>query len=347
MPKHSQSHREYTLRELARQCDARVEGDPEVRVKQVATLQNASAGTIAFLANPRYRSLLATTGASAVIVAPAEAHATALPRLISEHPYLTFARVATLLNPPRSVASGIDPRAHVADDARVDEAASIAAGAFVGSGACIGPRTVLHPGAVVGRGTRIGADCRLYPNAVVYHDCVLGDRVIVHGGAVIGSDGFGMAELAGVWLKIPQIGRVVIGNDVEIGANTTIDRGALDDTVIEEGVKLDNQIQIAHNCRIGAHTAIAGCVGIAGSVTIGSHCKLGGAAMIAGHIEIADHVVISGGTLVSKSIRDAGVYTAVYPLAAHGQWLRAAPHVRQIEKLVERVRQLEKKIQER
>jgi UDP-3-O-[3-hydroxymyristoyl] glucosamine N-acyltransferase len=332
-----------TLAELARLCDARVEGDPEVRVRQVATLQNAQPGTIAFLTNPRYRPQLAGTRASAVILAPSEEQATTLPRLISEQPYVAFARVAALLNPEPQVQGGIDAQAHVAAGAQVDPGACVAAGAFVGAGARIGPGTVLHPGVVVGRNSRVGANCRLYPNVVVYHDCVVGDRVIIHGGAVIGADGFGMAEQAGIWLKIPQIGRVIVGDDVEIGANTTIDRGALDDTVIEEGAKLDNQIMIAHNCRIGAHSAIAGCVGIAGSVTIGRHCKIGGAAMISGHLEIADHVVISGGTLVSRSIREAGVYTAVYPLARHEQWLRAAPHVRQIERLAERVRALEKK----
>jgi UDP-3-O-[3-hydroxymyristoyl] glucosamine N-acyltransferase len=337
----------FTLNELAERTATRVEGDASVRVRQVATLQNAAASTIAFLANPRYRSLLTTTRASAVIVAPAEKDATALPRLISDNPYVTFARIAALLNPQQAVAGGVDTGAHVAADADVDSSARIAAGAVIGAGAAIGARTVVHPGVVIGERTRIGADCRIYPNVVVYHNCVIGDRAIIHGGAIIGADGFGMAEEAGVWLKIPQIGRVVIGNDVEIGANTTIDRGALDDTLLDDGVKLDNQIQIAHNCRIGAHTAIAGCVGLAGSVTIGQHCKVGGAAMISGHIEIGDYVVISGGTLVSKSIRAPGVYTAVFPLATHDQWLRTATHVRQIERLVERVRQLEKKIQER
>ena len=162
---------------------------------------------------------------------------------------------------------------------------------------------------------RIGRGTRLYAHVAVYHDCVIGERVILHSGAVIGADGFGMARDDGRWLKIPQIGRVLIGDDVEVGANTTIDRGALDDTVIEEGVKLDNQIQIGHNCRIGAHTAIAGCVGIAGSTRIGSYCQIGGSAMISGHLTIADHVEISGGTAVAKSIAKPGTYTAVFPMS--------------------------------
>jgi UDP-3-O-[3-hydroxymyristoyl] glucosamine N-acyltransferase len=191
---------------------------------------------------------------------------------------------------------------------------------------------------------RIGAHSRLHPNVTIYHECVIGERVILHSGVVIGSDGFGMAMDEGRWLKIPQIGRVVIGNDVEVGASTTIDRGALDDTVIEEGVKLDNQIQIGHNCHIGAHTAIAGCTGIAGSTRIGKYCMLGGNAMISGHLTIADRVVVSGGTLVAKSITAPGTYTAVFPMLPHAQWLKNAALVRHLDELMERVRGLENEV---
>jgi len=191
---------------------------------------------------------------------------------------------------------------------------------------------------------RIGSHSRLHPNVTVYHDCLIGERVILHSGAVIGADGFGMAMDDGRWLKIPQIGRVVIGDDVEVGASTTIDRGALDDTIIEEGVKLDNQIQIGHNCHIGAHTAIAGCTGIAGSVRIGKYCMLGGNAMISGHLTIADRVVVSGGTLVAKSITAPGTYTAVYPMQPHAQWLKNAALVRHLDELMERLRSLEDEV---
>jgi UDP-3-O-[3-hydroxymyristoyl] glucosamine N-acyltransferase len=191
---------------------------------------------------------------------------------------------------------------------------------------------------------RIGKRTRLHAHATVYHDCVIGERVIIHSGAVIGADGFGMAMDEGRWLKIPQIGRVIIGDDVEVGANTAIDRGALDDTVIEEGVKLDNQIQIGHNCRIGAHTAVAGCVGIAGSTRIGSHCQIGGSAMISGHLTIADHVVVSGGTLVAKSIARAGTYTAVFPMSPHDEWLRNASLIRHLHEMMDRIRKLENEI---
>jgi UDP-3-O-[3-hydroxymyristoyl] glucosamine N-acyltransferase len=186
--------------------------------------------------------------------------------------------------------------------------------------------------------------CLLYANVTIYHDCVIGDRVILHAGAVIGADGFGIAMEAGRWHKIPQIGRVCIGDDVEVGANTTIDRGALDDTVIEEGVKLDNQIQIGHNCRIGAHTAIAGCAGIAGSTRIGRYCRIGGSAMIGGHLEIADHVEIGGATAVPKSILKPGTYTAVYPMSTHQDWLKNAAHIRHLDALAARVRDLERRL---
>jgi UDP-3-O-[3-hydroxymyristoyl] glucosamine N-acyltransferase len=210
----------------------------------------------------------------------------------------------------------------------------------------IGEFAVIGANSFVGREARIGAHSRLHPNVAIYHDCVIGERVTLHSGVVIGADGFGMAMDDGRWLKIPQIGRVLIGDDVEVGAGTTIDRGALDDTVIEEGVKLDNQIQIGHNCHIGAHTAIAGCTGIAGSTRIGKFCMLGGGAMISGHLTIADRVTVSGGTLVAKSITAPGTYTAVFPMQPHAQWLKNAALVRHLDELMERVRDLENKAKE-
>jgi UDP-3-O-[3-hydroxymyristoyl] glucosamine N-acyltransferase len=334
----------FTLRELGAACGALVEGEGATRIRQIGTLHAASAGTISFLANPKYRHLLATTQASAVILAPEDAVHTTLPRLVTEQPYACYARVAGLLNPPRAFAPGVAPDATVGEGARIAASATLSAGVHVGAGSVVGERVVLLPGAVIGERVFLGDDTRVFSNAVVYDDCVIGSRCIIHAGAVIGADGFGMAEDQGVWIKIPQLGRVVLGADVEVGANTTIDRGALDDTVLEDGVKLDNQIQIAHNCRIGAHTAIAGCVGIAGSTRIGRHCKIGGAAMIIGHLAIADEVVISAGSFVSKSITRPGVYTGVYPLAPHEKWLRSAPHIRQLEELADRVRELEKRL---
>ncbi len=334
----------YTLRELGAACGARVEGAAQTRISCIGTLHAASEGAISFLANPKYRQLLATTRASAVILGPEDAEHTSLPRLITPQPYACYARVAAMLNPPPAYPAGIAPGATVAEGAKVAASAAIGPGVHIGAGAVIGEAVVLAPGVVIGERVEVGAETRIFGNAVVYADCVIGPRCVIHAGAVIGADGFGMAEDQGVWLKIPQIGRVVIGADVEVGANTTIDRGALDDTVIEDGVKLDNQIQIAHNCRIGAHTAIAGCVGIAGSTRIGRHCKIGGAAMIIGHLAIADHVVISAGSFVSKSIARAGVYTGVYPLAPHDKWLHTAPYIRQLGELADRVRELERRM---
>jgi len=224
--------------------------------------------------------------------------------------------------------------------------ASIAAFVSIGKNAHIGEHCVIHAGCAIGDDVTLGAGSLLYPRVVIYYNCVIGERVILHAGVVIGADGFGIALEDERWLKIPQIGRVVIGNDVEIGANTTVDRGALDDTVIEEGVKLDNQIQVAHNVRIGAHTAIAGCVGIAGSAVIGSYCKIGGAASILGHLQIADHVDISAGTLITKSIKKPGAYTGVYPFAAHEHWLKNSARLRHLDELADKLHHMEKEIEQ-
>jgi UDP-3-O-[3-hydroxymyristoyl] glucosamine N-acyltransferase len=330
------------LADLAAQIGARLDGDGEVRVLRVATLDNAGPGTIAFLANPHYRAQLATTRAAAVIVAPADAGATTLPKLIADRPYAAFARVAALLHPPSPVAPGIHSSAQIDPSAVVAKTASIGAYAVIGAGATIGERAVVGAHCIVGAGAEIAAAAVLHPHVVLYPRSVVGTRSLIHSGAVIGADGFGMAEEDGRWLKIPQIGRVVIGADVEIGANTTIDRGAIDDTIIEDDVKLDNQIQIGHNCVIGAHTAIAGCVGIAGSTRIGRNCQIGGAAMITGHLDIADGTVISASTGVYHSIREPGVYTSAFPTLSHRDWKHVASQLRRLRELAERVRALER-----
>ncbi len=317
-------------------------GDGSVVVGQVGTLHSAQAGQIAFLANPRYRQQLLTTRASAVIVPPQFAAATALPRIVHANAYAYYARVVALLNPPRGRAPGIGRHAVL----RSPLPASVSVGdhVVVGEGASIGENVVLFPGCVIGDGVSIGDDSLLYPNVVVYHDCVIGKRAIIHAGAIIGADGFGFAKESGGWLKIPQIGRVLIGDDVEIGANTSIDRGALDDTVIGNGVKLDNQIQIGHNVAIGDQAALAGCVGIAGSSRIGRRCTVGGAGMIIGHLDLADDVHISAGTMVTHSLAQPGQYTSIFPLATHKEWLRNAAQLKRLAKLAERVAELEKKL---
>ena len=335
----------YRLADIAAQLGGRVLGDGEVRVAQVATLENARSGHISFLANSKYRIQLANTCAGAVILGEADAQATDLPRIVSDNPYAYFAKVSALLNPLPEARPGVHSAAVIGAGAQIDPTASIAATAVIGEGATIGAHSVIGAGCCIGANTVIGSRARLYPNVVVYHDCVIGDNLIAHSGAVIGSDGFGIAMDEGRWIKIPQIGRVVIGNDVEIGANTTIDRGALDDTVIEDGVKLDNQIQVAHNVRIGAHTAIAGCVGIAGSTTIGRYCRIGGSAGILGHLQIADHVEISSFTLIGKSIREAGSYAAIFPFSKTEDWRKNAVHLRHLDDLVKRVKILERELE--
>jgi len=328
------------LDEIVARLGGELRGDGSVVISQVGTLAAAGAGQIAFLANPKYRRQLSGTRAAAVIVPPQAADDTSLPRIVVANSYAYYARVAALLNPAALPASGIHPSAVVGST--VPASVSIGANAVVGERVSLGENVVLFPGVVIGDGVSIGAGTRIYPNAVVYRDCVIGERVVIQAGAVIGSDGFGYAKENGRWLKIPQIGRVVIGNDVEIGANTTIDRGALEDTVIGNGVILDNQIQIAHNCTIGEQTAMAGCVGVAGSTHIGARCTVGGAGMIIGHLEIGDDVHISAGTMVTKNLKRPGQYTSIYPLEAHEDWLHNAAQLKRLAKLSERVAQLEK-----
>ncbi len=334
----------YPLAELVAQLGGRVLGKANVRVTQISTLEHAQANQISFLTNSKYRAQLASTKAGAVILGEADADATELPRIISDNPYAYFAKVSALLNPLPQVFAGVHPSAIVSDSAKIDKTACIEATAVISAGATIGAHSVIGAGCYVGDNVVIGNHVRLYPRVVVYHDCVIGNNLIAHSGVVIGGDGFGIAMDAGRWIKIPQIGRVVIGNDVEIGANTTIDRGALDDTVIEDGVKLDNQIQIAHNVRIGAHTAIAGCVGIAGSTTIGKYCLIGGSAGILGHLQITDRVEISAFSLIGKSIREAGSYTAIFPFSKTEEWRANAVHLRHLDELVKRVKTLENTI---
>ena len=337
----------YTLGGIAERVGSgKVEGDASVLIEQVATLEHAGPRQISFLTHGKYRKQLSATKASAVILGHADAAATSLPRIICDNPYAYFAHVSALLNPMPMPDSGIHASAVVEPTAQVASSTSIAALVSIGKNVRIGEHCVIHAGCVIGDDVTLGAGSILYPRVVIYHNCVIGERVILHSGVVIGADGFGIALEEGRWLKIPQIGRVVIGNDVEIGANTTVDRGALGDTVIEEGVKLDNQIQVAHNVRIGAHTAIAGCAGIAGSAVIGRHCKIGGAASILGHLEIADHVDISAGTLITKSIDKPGAYTGVYPFAAHEHWLKNSARLRHLDELVDKLRHMEKEIEQ-
>ena len=331
------------LDEIVARLGGRIEGDPSVVVSQVAALASAKHGEIAFLANPKYRRQLRSTQASAVIVPPEFAGDVALPRIIHPNSYACYARVAALLNPPRERPAGIHPSAIV--HGAVAGTARIGENVVIGERAAIGENVTLYPGCVIGDGVSVGDDSVLYPRVVVYDGCVIGRRAVIHAGAVIGSDGFGFAMDGERWIKIPQIGRVVIGDDVEIGANTSIDRGALDDTVIGDGVNLDNQIQIAHNVVIGEHAAMAGCVGVAGSTRIGRRCTVGGAGMIIGHLELADDVHVSAGTMVTRSLRQSGQYTSLFPLERHEEWLLTAAQIKRLVKLAARVSELEKKLE--
>ncbi len=337
-------HPTYRLSEIVARFGGRVQGDAGTCVSQIGTLENAVAGQITFLSNAKYRRQLEASKASAVIVSEADAGATELPRIVAANPYSYFAKLSAFLNPLAEYSAGIHISATIGEGATISEHAHIGAHVSVGAGASIGAGAVVMPGCIIGEGVSIGEQTRLYPRVVVYHDCVVGKHVIAHSGAVIGADGFGIAMEEGRWLKIPQIGRVLIGDFVEIGANTTIDRGALDDTVIEEGVKLDNQIQVAHNVHIGAHTAIAGCVGIAGSAHIGRYCRIGGGAIILGHLQIADKVEVSAGTVITKSIREAGVYTATFPFSENHAWRKNAAQLRHLDEMSERIKKLEQQM---
>lgn len=335
-----------TLTDLVAQFGGELVGDGARAVCQVAPLDRATAEEIGFVSQSKYLDQLSSTQAGAVILPDDARDATDLPRILTPHPYLYFARVSALLNPPLRPQAGIHPAATVAPDAVIAADASIAAGAVIGQGAHIGARTIVGPNCVVGDHARVGADCYLHANVTLYHACVVGERCILHSGCVIGSDGFGYAPAEVGWEKIPQIGRVLIADDVEIGACTTIDRGALEDTIIGEGVKLDNLVQVAHNVHIGAHTAIAACTGIAGSAKIGRHCMIGGAAMIFGHINIADGTRISTNTLITKSLPKAGTYTSALPFSEHAVWQKNAVHMRNLDKLADRIKQLEKRLNE-
>jgi len=336
----------FTLAALHARLGGDLIGDGSIELSGVASLEQAGPGQLSFVVNPKYVGTAQASGAAALVVPQKLADRFSQPRLAVANPHAVFARAIACFHPPMTFTPGIAAGAQVAAGAEIDPSASIAAGAVVEAGARVGARSRIDPGCMIGVNAVIGADCHLYPNVVVYADCHLGDRVVIHAGSVIGADGFGLAWENGAWVKVPQVGRVLIGDEVEIGANTTIDRGALDDTVIETGVKIDNLVQIAHNCRIGAYTAIAGCAGIAGSTRIGKNCLIGGAAMILGHIEIGDRVTVSGASFIGKSITEPGVFTSTQPQMPHQDWLKNAAQLRHLSDMRDRIRALEKKLAE-
>lgn len=332
------------LDELARQIGARVHGDPTCEISGVASLSNAAPDSISFLSNRTFKKFLTETKAAAVIISPQDLSDSGYQgnALLTENVYAAYAKVAALLNPVLSHNPGIDSSAQIAQSAQINKSSTISAHVAIAENVTIGANCYIGPGCVLEQGVSIGDNTRLLANVVLCHQVSLGNGVIVHPGAVIGSDGFGIAIENGVWIKVPQLGSVRIADDVEIGANTTIDRGALEDTIIEQGVKLDNQIQVAHNVRIGAHTAIAGCVGIAGSAVIGRHCAIGGGSVILGHLEIVDNVQILGMSLVSKSISQPGQYSSGMPVQSSTEWNKNNARLRKLDDLARRVIELEK-----
>jgi len=335
------------LGELAQHLGGELRGDADALIQRLGPLETADAQTLSFLANPRYQAQLAATQAGCVIVAPALADLAAArgAALVCADPYHAFARLTQwwAARTRRPAAPGVHASAVVEEGARIDAAASVGPLCFVGRGARIATGAVLGPHCHVGDGAEVGAGTWLKARVMLSEGCRIGARGIVHGGAVIGADGFGFAPHQGRWEKIEQLGAVVIGDDVEIGANTCIDRGALDDTVLGDGGKLDSLVQIGHNVRIGDHTAFAGCVGVAGSARIGRHCTAGGGAIILGHLEIVDHVHITAATLITRSIHKPGQYSGAFPFDDNAAWEKNAATLRQLHALRERLRALEKK----
>jgi UDP-3-O-[3-hydroxymyristoyl] glucosamine N-acyltransferase len=331
-----------TLGELAVRFGCELRGDPAAMVDSVASLALAGPRSISFLANPKYVAALAGTRAGAVILDAKSAAKSPVPALVAANPHATYARVATLLHPDPPLEPGVHPTAVVATDADLDASTQVCAHAQVGAGARIGARCFIGPGVIIGRGAVIGDDARFVARVFVGHQVTFGKRCIVQPGAVIGGDGFGLASDKGTWVKVPQIGGVWVGDDVEIGANTTIDRGALGDTVIEEGVKLDNLIMIAHNCRIGAHSALAACVAIAGSTVLGKRCIVGGKVGITGHVTLCDDVVVLGTSFISRSIDKPGVYSSALPSEEAGTWRRIVGRLKRLDPMARRLRAVEK-----
>ncbi|QXG31807.1 UDP-3-O-(3-hydroxymyristoyl)glucosamine N-acyltransferase [Pseudomonas viridiflava] len=333
------------LGQLAEFLGATLRGDQDKDINGLATLQEAGPDQISFLANPQYRKFLIDTQAAAVLLKPADADSFAGDALLVPDPYLAYARISHLFDPKPKAAAGIHPAAVIADDAVVDPAASIGAFAIVESGARIAAQVTVGAHCFIGARCEIGEGGWLAPRVTLYHDVRIGKRVVIQSGAVLGGEGFGFANEKGVWQKIAQIGGVSIGDDVEIGVNTAIDRGALADTRIGNGVKLDNQIQIAHNVQIGDHTAMAACVGISGSTKIGKHCMLAGGVGLVGHIEICDGVFITGMTMVTHSITEPGSYSSGTAMQPAAEWRKSAARLRKIDDMARRLQKLEKMVE--
>ncbi|WP_325437599.1 UDP-3-O-(3-hydroxymyristoyl)glucosamine N-acyltransferase [Pseudomonas nitroreducens] len=334
----------FTLAELAAQLDAELRGDPALVVRGLATLQEAGADQLSFLANPQYRKFLSDSQAGAVLLTAADAEGFTGNALVVANPYLAYAGLSHQFDRKPKAVVGIHPTAVVDEGAQVDVSASVGPYAVVEAGAQIGANVTIGAHCFVGARSVIGEGGWLAPRVTLYHDVRIGKRVVIQSGAVLGGEGFGFANHQGVWQKIAQIGGVTLGDDVEIGANTTIDRGALSDTIVGNGVKLDNQIMIAHNVQIGDHTAMAGCCGISGSAKIGKHCMLAGGVGLVGHIEICDNVFVTGMTMVTRSITEPGSYSSGTAMQPAAEWKKSAARIRQLDDMARRLQQLEKRL---
>ncbi|AIR65292.1 UDP-3-O-(3-hydroxymyristoyl)glucosamine N-acyltransferase [Cedecea neteri] len=332
------------LAELAQQLDAELHGDGDIVITGVASMQTAQSGHITFMVNPRYREQLAVCQASAVVMTEADLPYAKNAALVVKNPYLTYARMAQILDTTPQPASDIAPSAVIDATARLGQNVSIGANAVIESGVELGDNVVIGAGCFVGKNTKIGAGSRLWANVSIYHSIEIGAQCLIQSSTVIGSDGFGYANDRGNWVKIPQLGRVIIGDRVEIGACTTIDRGALDDTIIGNGVIIDNQCQIAHNVVIGDNTAVAGGVIMAGSLKIGRYCMIGGASVINGHMEICDKVTVTGMGMVMRPITEPGVYSSGIPLQPNKAWRKTAALVMNIDEMSKRLKAIERKV---
>jgi UDP-3-O-[3-hydroxymyristoyl] glucosamine N-acyltransferase len=330
----------FELSELAARFGLEVRGDANTRIHGVGTLEGAGAGQLAFLANPAYRKQLPATRAGAVVLRAQDAQGCPVPCLVAKDPYAAFARLAALFEAAPAAAAGVHASAVVEAGAQVAPSASIGPLCFIAASARIGANAVLGPGCVVGEDCEVGDDCQLIARVTMVARVRLGRRVRIHPGAVLGAEGFGLAMAEGQWLKVPQLGGVRVGDDCEIGANTTIDRGAIEDTVLEEDVRLDNQIQVGHNVRIGAHTAMAGCVAVAGSTRIGRYCLIGGGAGFVGHIEVGDRVTVGARSLVTHSLAGPGEYASGTPVQPTREWRRNAARFKQLDDMARKIANL-------
>jgi UDP-3-O-[3-hydroxymyristoyl] glucosamine N-acyltransferase len=337
----------YSLGDLAYRLGAELHGQPDAEVSRIDSLASADADSLCFFADKKYRSALKATKAGAVILAPEDRDLCPVAAIVSADPYLTYARAARLLHPPGEWVPGRHPSAVISAAARIDPSAHIGPAVVVEDGTEIGPRVYLGPGCVIGADCRVGEGSRLVARVTLCAGTRVGKRALIQPGAVIGADGFGFAKDGDRWERIPQLGGVSLGDDVEVGANTCVDRGALGDTVIGDGVKLDNLIQIGHNCRVGENTAMAACSGISGSTRIGRNCTVAGAVGMAGHLEIADGVHFTGMAMVTKSCPDAGVYSSGIPAMPNADWRRNAARFKHLDELFKRVKQLEADLIER